>query len=358
MMFLTRCRQHCPRALPLELRLLALPLFSMLGGMILWLLPERMCELHLRLDLRAAVLLISAVATAADVVALILKTVAEDEQQEVASEASASDIAAEDETPTQSVRQLGADDALKVLEAVPEPLLENLVQWQPESENPEATVSLKTPSADLAATRCKCSACNEWSGQFADLHNHILHCMAAQCSIALRSFRVAATREEKFIEMQRERAPIEELHADMVGSSPVLLHRFPARAFSSSSGHWCTPPFTACERLWALRMGLADKDNKSQFFNVFPIGHSERLVFSCVFAKRPGEGYKERRVHDWPLELAGQPWGPTLLAHDIASFIQADGSMLLMIHATGLCETEESNWSPPLDRALNFSPPP
>lgn len=351
MRFLTRCRQHCPRAVPLEL--LVLPLFSMLGGLILWWLPER--TLHLQVDLRGAVLLISTVAAAAAVVQAP-KVIAEDEDAVIEDPEVASEIA--EELPKESVRQLGSDDALKVLKAVPEQVLERLVQWQPESDNTPATCDLKSPSADLAAARCKCSACNEWSGQFADLHDHILHCMAAQCSIALQSFSVSAARDEKILEMQRERAPLEALHEDMAGSSPVLLHRFPARAFCGTSGHWCTPPFTACDRLWALRMGRTEKDGNSRYFNIFPIGHSERLMCSCIFAKRPGEGYKERRVHDWPSELAGQPWGPTLPSHDIADFIQADGSMLLMIHAIGLCETEESNWSPPLDRQLSFSPPP
>lgn len=329
-------------------------------------LPERTCELHLRLDLRTATMLITTIVLVA--VAQTRKIVADDtdsEQEEVMSEASPQDIAeaAVEEQPTERIRELGREDALKVIEAVPEVLLEHLVQWQPEPDNPQVP-DLKSPSAELAASRCKCSACNEWSGQFADLHDHIFKCMAAQCSIALQSFRTAATRDEKFVEMQRERETLESLYTDMAGSSPVLLHRVPARVFSSTSGqsgHWCSPPFTACERLWALQMGTAERNSNSWYFNIFPIGHQERLFFSCIFAKRPGEGYRERRVHDWPYELAGQPWGPTLNEEDMAGFFQADGSLLLMIHAIGLCEMEENNWSvgsPPLDRNIFPSPRP
>merc|ERR1719203_602052 len=74
----------------------------------------------------------------------------------------------------------------------------------------------------------------------------------------------------------------------------------------------------------------------TRYFCLLPHGHEERLRCSIFFARRPGEGFKERRVHDWPKELAGHPWGPTMRGEEVEELRQADGSLLLMIHAVGL----------------------
>ena len=54
-------------------------------------------------------------------------------------------------------------------------------------------------------------------------------------------------------------------------------------------------------------------------------------------------------MHDWPAELAGHPWGPSVPLEEIEDYKQADGSILLLVHATSLQavakEIQFMNWS-------------
>lgn len=144
------------------------------------------------------------------------------------------------------------------------------------------------------------------------------------------------------------KADIDSLHNDMLGASPALAHRIPASAVERTSGYWSSPPFTARGRCFSLRMGpLGGSDagsassKEAKYFCLLPHGHEERLRCSIFFARRPGEGYRERRVHDWPKELAGHPWGPTVQMDELRQLKQADGSLLLMVHVAGLGDDED-----------------
>lgn len=123
----------------------------------------------------------------------------------------------------------------------------------------------------------------------------------------------------------------------MVGASPALVHRFTAPEIDSQCGHAATLPFMACGCLWSMKMGpIGTSAPDMRYFCVLPHGHRERLRFSVIFAKQPGEGYRERSVLDWPEDLAGHPWGPTLSGEELAEYRQTDGSVLVMLHALGL----------------------
>lgn len=143
---------------------------------------------------------------------------------------------------------------------------------------------------------------------------------------------------------EEEEKAVEEIQRSMGWASPCFLHRFPASAFDDQTLHSATPPFMACERLWCLRTGSLPTGSlvsPMRFFSLLPHGHNDRLRCSLIFAKRPGEGFKERLVIDWPAELAGHPWGPTVSSEELAQYRQADGSVLVMVHGLGLGSENE-----------------
>eukprot|EP00928_Gymnodinium_smaydae_P024669 TRINITY_DN19895_c0_g2_i2.p1 TRINITY_DN19895_c0_g2~~TRINITY_DN19895_c0_g2_i2.p1 ORF type:complete len:500 (-),score=107.58 TRINITY_DN19895_c0_g2_i2:208-1707(-) len=172
-----------------------------------------------------------------------------------------------------------------------------------------------------------------------------------------------------------EKAVLERLYSDMLGACPVLVHRFPPAPADRSSGSsssqwsWASPLFSACGRLWSLRMGPISaagpgagggSGNASggaghgaasagascggagavggRYFCLLPHGHTDRLRCSLLFARRPGEGFRERVVQNWPPDLAGHPWGPTVHSAELETYLQADNSILVMVQAVGLAE--------------------
>jgi len=196
----------------------------------------------------------------------------------------------------------------------------------------------------LAGLQCRCTACQTWEGSLADLLSHVLCCNAARGVIAVRQFGQIPSRKGAVQEARKGNA-VEKLLSDMVGASPALVHRFTAEVIERMDGQCSAPIFSACNHLWCLRMGpLASSSHGTRYFVLLPHGHEKRLKCSFFFAKKGGEGYKERRVHDWPAELAGHPWGPTIQAEELAECTQADGSVILMIHAVGLCDGDSSHF--------------
>eukprot|EP00438_Fugacium_kawagutii_P031866 Skav224119 [mRNA] locus=scaffold2427:240444:241031:- [translate_table: standard] len=145
----------------------------------------------------------------------------------------------------------------------------------------------------------------------------------------------------------RERS-VDLLYKDFEGASGVLVHRFPASAITEE-GTWSSPVFSACNRLWSVRIGRHSSKSTSLYFCIVPHGHKDRLRCCFIFARPPGQGCKEWPVHDWPSELAGHPWGPSVPLEEIEEYKQADGSILLLVHAAGLlavaAEIHFRNWS-------------
>lgn len=128
------------------------------------------------------------------------------------------------------------------------------------------------------------------------------------------------------------------LHQEMLATSGVLVHRFPAAVVESGDATWSTPVFAAFNRLWSIRLGRHSATATSLYFCIFPHGHTDRLRCWFLFAKPPGRGYKEWPVVDWPPELAGHPWGPCVPLEEVEEYKQVDGSICLLVHATGLEE--------------------
>lgn len=165
-------------------------------------------------------------------------------------------------------------------------------------------------------------------------------------------------------EEQRKRCAaketVERLFNDMANSSPALVHRFPADIMARADASWSSPTFSACNRLWALYMGplctlggavgasLRESGNTiaavTRYFVLKPQGHKDRLQFFIFLAKSSGQGFKERRVQDWPPELAGHPWGPSVPAEDIEQCLQPDGSLLVMVQA--ICVSRDDDLDP------------
>lgn len=200
----------------------------------------------------------------------------------------------------------------------------------------------KEVKSDLSAFICSCKPCKEWTGTFSDFTRHMSHCPAVHGAVGFYNARHMATAQEhrsQSLKIQQAASVFEEMR----GASPALVHRFPAASTESTDagGAWASPIFNAEGRLWTIRMG-PHGSNGSRYFCLLPHGHNDRLRCSFVFAKTAGAGFKERRVHDWPTELAGHPWGPTIPAEELAGYKQADGSILLMVHAVGLGSEESS----------------
>jgi len=214
--------------------------------------------------------------------------------------------------------------------------------------------------ASLSARLGSCCACGCFEGTLDQLRSHLLGCAPARGVLLLRLCNLAMEAERRRLQPAALAArAVEELAADMARASPVLVHRIPPHALESTSSYWSSPPFCVRSRCFSLRMGPLPKSGSGggavasgsaitkatgpKYFCLLPHGHEERLRCSIFFAKRPGEGYKERKVHDWPKELAGHPWGPTVRAEELEELRQADGSLLLMVHAGGLgAEGEDS----------------
>lgn len=200
--------------------------------------------------------------------------------------------------------------------------------------------------SSLAARRCVCLACGAFEGCLDEMKLHLLGCAGAHGVMVLRTYRAAeeAEADRRLCRAKADLMEAEALRLEMAGALPTLVHRFPARALERAEGFWSTPPFKAYGRAFSLRMGPAGSSaggtsnaaNGTRYFCLVPHGHQDRLRCSLYFARRPGDGFKERRVHDWPVDLAGHPWGPTVRAEELEQFKQADGSLLLMLHAAGL----------------------
>jgi len=205
----------------------------------------------------------------------------------------------------------------------------------------------------LAAAPCVCAACHRFEGSFLAVCGHITGCTAANLLVTLRNCRFLAEVQERWKQFDLERF-VASFQKSMAGASPALVQRIPASAVGdcSAEAQWASPVFTACGQLWSLRMGtLGGGAPGTQFFCLLPHGHDERLKCSIFFAKRNGQGFKERRIHDWPMDLAGQPWGPTLDANELAKYKQEDGSVLIMVHADSLCgyaDLQDFSATPPL----------
>jgi len=187
----------------------------------------------------------------------------------------------------------------------------------------------------LEGMQCRCAACMDWKGSYADFRaKHVLSCDGARGAISLRLYRLASDAEER--RSLTDLSVISKLYDDMKGASPSLVHRIPAVTMANPNSHWSSPLFQACGLLWNMRMGPIVGAPGSRYFCLLAHRHTDRLQCSLVFARKPGDGYKERVIHDWPLELAGQPWGPTIPGAEVQQYIQADGSLLFMVHALGL----------------------
>merc|ERR1712194_912206 len=72
-------------------------------------------------------------------------------------------------------------------------------------------------------------------------------------------------------------------------------------------------------------------------FGIAPQQVGDRLRCTIIFGS-PVERYKERKLHDWPADADGPCWGPTLKREELVQCQQADGSLLVMIHAHSLAE--------------------
>lgn len=163
------------------------------------------------------------------------------------------------------------------------------------------------------------------------------------------------TQARQFVEDSEKRLGL--LYKEFEGASGVLVHRFPAAAIETGEGAWSSPVFMACNRLWSIRLGKHSSTATSLYFCILPHGHKDRLRCWLIFARPPGKGYKEWPVHDWPPELAGHPWGPSVPLEEIEDYKQVDGSILLLVHATGLqavaTEIHFKNWSKELKSFMN-----
>lgn len=162
-----------------------------------------------------------------------------------------------------------------------------------------------------------------------------------------RYFPSAFEQERKLAEAKEV---VDNLYTDLAHTFPALVYRFSPAVMNKREATSSTPTFRACGHLWTLCMGpmltLACGSSNSQresraavlarYFVLKPRGHCNRLQFLFVLAKKPGEGFKERRVQDWPPELAGHPWGPSVPAEDIECCLQDDGSLIVMIQPVGL----------------------
>lgn len=377
-----------PFSWPAARKMLLGPSAAAVAAFILGQAPARPIEVHIHLDLRAAVLLVVCACVMGMSWASMLKpTVQESATAEPAPEVEVKSAAT---APLPSPEK-GPGLDFEGLD-IPDELLRVLVAWRPEGARvtggeqqqlqcpvchspmlrakqtscqhhacarclerlhadgtracPRCSASadlqaLVPPAKEmvesLGARACTCTACQAWSGTWADFCMHVLSCAAAQGVVAVRSYRLGAEAEER-----RRRAAltasIDALYADMAGASPALVHRIPAHALESPDVHWSSPPFSACGRPWSIRIGPLGTAGASgsRYFCLLPHAHGDRLRCSFFFAKKAYDGFKERRVHDWPPELAGHPWGPTVPGEELAQYKQADGSMLFMVHAVGL----------------------
>jgi len=188
----------------------------------------------------------------------------------------------------------------------------------------------------LASLHCSCRACGTWEGLSSEFGLHLRRCEPAQGAVALRNHRFVDEARQRH-RRAAETAAIDQLYADMAGASPAIVQRLPAKVIDGPENYWSSPLFAAGDRLWSLRVGpLGGSAQGARYFCILPHGHTDRLRCSFIFARRPGEGYKERRVHDWPADLAGHPWGPTVPGDELAQYKQVDGSLLMMIQAVSL----------------------
>merc|ERR1712039_623976 len=109
---------------------------------------------------------------------------------------------------------------------------------------------------------------------------------------------------------------------------------YPPYCFKGEETERWSPIFSACGRTWRMALKYV-RSSDTCFLGIAPRNHTDRLRCTLVFGS-PNERYKERRVQDWPADRAGQLWGPMLKGEELVSCRQADGSLLVMIHAHGL----------------------
>jgi len=217
--------------------------------------------------------------------------------------------------------------------------------------NQKTNLEELSPPADglklsLAYRRCACAACGGFEGTLEQFKLHLLGCQPALGVASLRVYRLASENEERRLMPGEQHAEaIASMRMAMLGASPALVHHIPACAVHGGEIYWSSPPFTACGHLWTLRSGPVGATtgftSGSKYFCFLPVRHEERLRCNLYFARKPGEGFKERRLHNWPPELSGQPFGVTLKPDELERFTQADGSLLVMVHAVGLGGEED-----------------
>jgi len=206
---------------------------------------------------------------------------------------------------------------------------------------------LKPPAEELTAALaklpCKCTACGEFEGTFRRFQRHALTCMACHSTASFGNYRLSVEAEMRH--QFRERASIEKIWQEMAGTLPALLHQVPADVLTEPDRQWATPYFGACGYLWSMRIGVLGGREGARYFCLLPHQTNTdrtapRLKFSVFFAKPPGQGFKERLVVDWPEDMAGHPWGPTMEAEELQKYMQADGTLIFMVHAHGLGSDE------------------
>jgi len=185
----------------------------------------------------------------------------------------------------------------------------------------------------------ECLACHTWEG---DVDEHVLslsECTSAQTLLACRAHEMLTS----LVGSCKPVTPTEKLFWAMMATSPALVYRIEPEDLASSDPT-SSPVFTACRLLWSVRTGIAPtEDPPKRYFCITPHGHSERLCCSFIFARPPGQGFRERRLYDWPSHYAGQPWGPNMSADELQSYRQPDESVLLMVHAVDLICDGDAN---------------
>lgn len=243
--------------------------------------------------------------------------------------------------------------AALLLLAVPGALLTLYLLLSPELFTGDSSKGQEMPKAseDVAQAKSAQSGLGHAEGPVPDIAPGPLHPEATPqdllpqailraVSVALSSIPNGSVTLPQWLRHAEDLEAVSRLQQEMAATSPALVHRIPAKLVDGQDSFWSSPAFTACGKLWSLRSGpvSTEKSEKpaARFFCLLPHGHNARLRCAVVFAKRPGEGFKEKRVHDWPSELSGHPWGPTLSAEELEMFKQVDGSILLMVHATSL----------------------
>jgi len=214
---------------------------------------------------------------------------------------------------------------------------------------------------------CRCS-CGDFEGPFATFEKHLAGCKLALACLSLRILNVTKADIAERQARAESRLGVETtdlLRLEMLGAAPALVHRVPATIFEEDAQDkcWWSPPFSGCG--WSFSLCISTTGiTGSRSFCLVQHGHSQRLRCSIYFARRPGLGFVERRVCDWPIVETPLPWGPTVRWDELLDYRQADGTLLLMVHVNGLAENGKvvtepmiANESIPLDCSAGLATP-